>query len=308
MRALKQCGYLDFTEPFSGLLAQGMVCHETYRDRDGNWVFPENVVRDGDDARRADNGVPVTIGRSESMSKSRKNVVDPEHIIDRYGADTARLFILSDSPPERDVEWTEAGVEGAWRFVQRLWRLVTEPAIALAPAGSPAPSELAPGALTLRRATHRAIAAVSEDLDAFRFNRAVARIRELGNAVTAFEGAADRAGDGWALREAVESLVRLAAPMMPHLCEELWVLLGHERLLADEPWPVADAALIETENVTVAIQVNGKLRATLEMAVDADKGDAESAALAVPAVAAAVAGRPVRKVIVVPNRVVNVVV
>ena len=264
MRALKQCGYLDFTEPFSGLLAQGMVCHETYRDDDGNWVFPENVVRDGDGARRADTGVPVTIGRSESMSKSRKNVVDPEHIIDGYGADTARLFILSDSPPERDVEWTEAGVEGAWRFVQRLWRLATEPAIALTPAGSAPPAKFGGSALALRRASHQAIAAVSNDLEAFRFNRAVARIRELGNAVSSFESGGG-AGEAWALREALETLARLTAPMMPHLCEELWASLGHDNLLATEPWPVADEALIGTENVTVAIQVNGKLRATLEL-------------------------------------------
>jgi leucyl-tRNA synthetase len=307
MRALRQCGYVGFDEPFTGLLAQGMVCHETYKDADGKWLHPEAVTHDAEGVARArDTGAPVVVGRSEKMSKSRHNVVDPEEMIALYGADTARLFMLSDSPPKRDLQWTEAGIEGAWRYAQRLWRLVDEPAVSLPPPGAPAPNDMADAARDLRRTTHKTIAAVTDDIEKFGFNRAVARIRELSNAITAFDATAE--GGAWALREALETLVQLLGPMMPHLAEELWAELGHDRMLAEQPWPEADAALTVDESVTVAVQVNGKLRATLRLAVDTDRAEAESQALADPAVIAAVGGKPVRKVVVVPNRVVNVVV
>ncbi len=307
MRALGQCGYVGFDEPFTGLLAQGMVCHETYKDADGKWLYPEAVTHDAEGVARArDTGEPVIVGRSEKMSKSRHNVVDPEEMIARYGADTARLFMLSDSPPRRDLQWTEAGVEGAWRYTQRLWRLVDEPAVALPPPGDPAPDDIADAAVDLRRTTHKTIAAVTDDFEKFGFNRAVARVRELSNAIAAFDATAS--GGAWVLREALETLVQLLGPMMPHLAEELWEELGHDRMLARQPWPEADSALTTEESVTVAVQVNGKLRATLRLAVDTDRAEAESQALADPAVIAALGGKPVRKVVVVPNRVVNVVV
>ena len=300
-RALRDCGYLRFDEPFSGLLTQGMVCHQTYRAGDGRWLFPEQVrVVDGG-LVTVESGESVTVGRSEKMSKARKNVVDPETIIRDYGADTARLFMLSDSPPERDIEWTDAGIEGAWRYANRLWRMVAE-----APPPEATPSALSSAALETRRATHRAIASVTVDLERFRFNRAVARVRELTNTLAELD--AGGAGANVVLREGLEVVVRLLGPMVPHLAEELWSRLGHEEMLADTPWPEGDEDLIAEETVTVALQVNGRLRGTLELPKDTDRQETESAALAEASVIRAIGGKTVRKFIVVPNRIVNVVV
>jgi len=306
MRALRRCGYVEFDEPFAGLLAQGMVCHETYRAADGTWLYPEDVERSENGATRRSDGASVTLGRSEKMSKSRRNVIDPEDMIARYGADSARLFMLSDSPPERDLEWTESGIEGVWRYVQRLWRMITEPAVPLAAPGSAMPGELDAANLALRQATHRAIAAVSDDIERFRFNRGVARIRELSNAIGAYQPTGEAAGA--VLREALETLVLLVAPMMPHFAEEAWATLGRDGYACRQPWPEADAALTAEERLVVPVQVNGKKRATLELVPDADPAAVEAEALAQPKVAAAIAGKAVRKVIVVPNRIVNVVV
>jgi leucyl-tRNA synthetase len=250
-------------------------------------------------------GRPVTVGRREVMSKSKKNVVVPSAIIDAYGADTARLFMLSDSPPERDLEWSDAGIEGAWRYINRLWRMVTEPAIPPAPAGAPRPP-LAGSAERVHRLIHKTIAAVSRDLDILHFNKAVARVRELTNALDELD--ARDAGAPWVYREGLETAVRLAGPMMPHVGEELWQRLGHARLLADMPWPEADESLLEDESVSIAVQVNGKLRGTVQLPKDSDRRRAEEAALKLENVAKAVGDKPIRKVIVVPNRIVNVVV
>jgi leucyl-tRNA synthetase len=304
-RALKDCGYVGLKEPFAGLFTQGMVCHETYRDEAGNWLFPEDVTRDTQGNVLDAHSRPVTVGRNEKMSKSKKNVVGLETIVDAYGADTARLYLLSDSPPERDLEWTDAGIEGAWRYVNRLHRLVTEPPVALAPAGAALPRELSPAADKARRAIHRSIAAVTDHIEKFRFNSAVARIRELTNSL---EELSEGPGAGVIMREGVKTAVRLIGPMMPHLAEELWQLLGHDTLLADERWPQADPALVVEDTVTVAVQVNGKLRTTIELPRDAAQAEAESAALAQPHVQRAMEGKPARKIVVVPNRIVNVVV
>ncbi len=304
-RAMKACGDLDIDEPFAGLFTQGMVCHETYR-ADGAWVAPIDVVR-GDDGtlRHVASGAAITVGRSEKMSKSKKNVIDPEDIIAAYGADTARWFMLSDSPPERDLDWTEAGIAGAWRFVNRIWRLVTSADRAIADVESPMPNRFDSQTILLRRATHKAIVRVTEDLESFRFNRAVAAVHELVNAVGQFPGDGEAAA--WARREGLEAVVRLAGPMMPHLAEELWSRLGHAALLAETPWPQADPALLAADTVTVAVQVTGKTRGTIELPHDAPQEDAEALALALPTVTAALAGRPIRKIVFVPNRVINVV-
>jgi leucyl-tRNA synthetase len=304
-RALKDCGYIGIKEPFAGLFTQGMVCHETYQDQQGNWLFPEDVRSDESGKLVDRQNRPVKVGRIEKMSKSRKNVVGLETIVDAYGADTARLYLLSDSPPERDLEWTDAGIEGSWRYVNRLFRLVTEPPVPLARSGTKVPRELSPAVDKARRAIHRTIAAVTDDLEKFHFNRAVARIRELTNLV---EELTEGAGAGAVMREGIEAAVQLIGPMMPHLAEELWQMLGHTRLLADEPWPKADPALVVEEMVTVAVQVNGKLRATIELVRDTDQASAEAAALAQTAVARAMEGKAARKIIVVPNRIINVVV
>jgi len=309
-RAMRKVGLIGIDEPFEGLFTQGMVCHETYRDAQGNWLTPEEVARAADGKLvRASDGAPISVGRSEKMSKSRKNVVDPDAIIRDFGADTARWFMLSDSPPERDLEWTEAGVTGAWRFLQRLWRLVDGMVGRLPARDARAPVQFGEPALGLRRQVHKTVAGIGADIEAFHFNKAVARIYELTNAL---DEAAKKGGAGadidWALREAAEILVRLIGPMTPHLGEALWQRLGHSSLLAESAWPQHDPALIVDDTVTLAVQVNGKLRGTVALARDIDKDAAEQAALALPDVIKAMDGKPVRKVIVVPNRIVNVVV
>ncbi len=305
-RAMQKCGYLDVAEPFDGLFTQGMVCHVTFKDQDGRWLYPEDVEFREGAAVLADGGSPVLVGRSESMSKSKKNVVDPTAIIERYGADTARWFMLSDSPPDRDLEWTDAGAEGAWRFTQRLWRLVSGAIAELPAVGTSAPPDMPATAASVRRATHKAIAQVTDDIEKLRFNVAVAHIYELSNTLQAFKP--DGAADGWALREALEGLVRLVGPMMPHLAEEMWRQLGHTELLAEQVWPIADPDLLIEETSTIAVQVQGKLRATLELARDSDEEAVKAAALAETKVQRAIDGRDIRKVIVVPNRIVNIVV
>jgi leucyl-tRNA synthetase len=236
------------------------------------------------------------------MSKSKKNVVAPEAIIDIYGADTIRWFMLSDTPPERDIEWTEAGAEGCWRFVQRVYRLVTETGLTAAP-GAPIPDSPGGPAFELRRAAHRAAAAVTEDLDALRFNRAVARIYELANAL----GAAPADLSGFVKREALETLVKLVAPMMPHLAESCWEQLGHTTLLVEEPWPVADPDLVRADTITIAVQVDGKRRGEIAIARGADEDSVKASALANEGVLRALAGKAPRRVIVVPERIVNIV-
>ncbi len=305
-RALKECGYLSVEEPFAGLLTQGMVCHQTFKDAAGKWLLPSQVVFDGDAAKHAETGQPVTLGRSEKMSKSKKNVVDPEAIIGAYGADTARLFMLSDSPPDRDLEWTDAGVDGAWRYLNRLWRLVTENPAPLASGDAVRPETMGATAEEVLRAVHKTIDGVSADLEKFHFNKAVARIRELTNAV---EGLKDSSPDAnWVRRFALETLSLLIAPMTPHLAEALWLELGHgDTLVADTAWPEADPAYLIDDLVTIAVQVNGKLRGTIELPKDCAKEAAEDAALALDKVQSVLEGKPPRKVIVVPNRIVNVV-
>ena len=313
MRALSRIGLLHLDEPFAGLFTQGMVCHETYRNEAGDWVLPEEVEKgaDGNLVALAD-GRPIVVGRSEKMSKSRKNVIDPNPIIATYGADTARWFMLSDSPPDRDLEWTTAGVEGAAKFTQRLWRLITERLSILPAAGTPMPASIDARCDPLRRVTHKTIAGVTDDIEKFHFNKAVARLYEFVNEITEFVGTNGEpeaiSGGAWTLREAFEALTQVIGPMMPHLAEELWRRLGHDELLVETPWPEADRRLTVDESVTIAVQVNGKLRSTIELPRDAAQAVVESAALSEDAVRRALAGKSPRKVIIVPNRIVNVVV
>ena len=305
-RAMREVQMTSRDEPFDGLFTQGMVCHETYRADDGTWLLPEEIERIDGKAVRASDKTPVEVGRSEKMSKSKKNVVDPDEIIRDYGADTARWFMLSDSPPERDLEWTESGVTGAWRFQQRLHRIATEAIASLPPSGASKPANFSNAAMTMRRAAHKSIAGVSTDIEAFHFNKAVARLYELANAIASFEAKDDSAK--WAQREALEIFVRLIGPMTPHLAEELWQALGHRSLLADSPWPMAEDALLVDDTATVAVQLNGKLRGTVALPKDAPKDVAEQAALGLPEILRALDGKTPKRVIVVPNRIVNIVV
>jgi leucyl-tRNA synthetase len=303
-RAMQVCGYIDLKEPFAGLFTQGMVCHETYKDANGTWVEPGDVNKQGDKASRISNGAVVTVGRSEKMSKSKKNTVDPQAIIDTYGADAARLFMLSDSPPERDLEWTDAGIEGAWRYINRVWRLATT-ARDIKPQALPAFETLSANGQAAVRQCHKFIQAITEDLERFRYNSAVARIRELSNAL---EGV-DRTQPGGeaVFRFGVETLARLIGPLIPHIAEEVWSTLGHDTLVVHEPWPVADAKLTEDDVVTVGVQVNGKLRGTISVKKDAAKETYERAALELPGVKQALNQTPPKKVIVVPGKIVNIV-
>jgi leucyl-tRNA synthetase len=305
MRALKECGYLDLEEPFAGLFTQGMVCHQTYQNAEGEWIFPEEVTSDAAGRLADADGRPVVAGRLEKMSKSKKNVVGLDTIVETYGADTARLYLLSDSPPERDLEWTDTGIEGIWRYVNRLWRMVSEPAADLPPAGTSISANLSPALAAIRRVIHKTIAAVTDDIDKFRFNRAVARVRELSNALEDLDTTDTQSGA--VLREGLETVTRLLGPMMPHLAEEMWQHLGHEEMLVDVPWPQADAELTRDEQVTIAVQVNGKLRATLDFRRDAAANEVEEAALALPQVTRLLDGKAPRKVVIVPNRIVSVV-
>ncbi|CEJ16230.1 Leucine--tRNA ligase [bacterium YEK0313] len=313
-RAMKLTGHSGFEEPFRGLFTQGMVVHETYRGADGAYVTPAEVTISGEgSARRAvltGTNQPVEIGPIEKMSKSKKNVVDPDDIIDTYGADTARWFMLSDSPPERDVIWTEAGVEGASRFVQRVWRLVND--IAARTAADAKAATFGEVAAGIRRAAHTALAAVETDIERLAFNRCVAHIYTLANALTraleAVKGDEQPTADvAAALREAAQILVQLVAPMMPHLAEECWAVLGSGGLVAEKAWPVVDRAILVQDTVTLPVQVNGKKRADLTIARDASQKDIEAAVLGLDQVTKALEGRPVKKVIVVPQRIVNVV-
>ena len=306
-RALARAGHLSVNEPFAGLFTQGMIVHETYRDAAGKWLFPEEVEKREGGAVKIATGETVTVGPAEKMSKSKKNVVPPEAIVETYGVDAARWFMLSDTPPERDSEWTEAGIEGAWRFAQRVWRVITE--LAPTPSDTEAVSPNSPQADELRRATHRAIAIVTDDIEQFRFNRAVARLYEFVNTIQTFAAAHPAAGPGeaFALREALEILTRLVNPMMPHLAEEAWATLGHARMLVDEPWPEADPAWLTRAQVTLAVQVNGKRRGEISLSPGAEDDEARAAALALDGVQRALDGKPVKKVIVVTDRIVNIV-
>ncbi len=312
-RAMKKTGHLNIDEPFAGLFTQGMVVHETYRTKSGDWVEPANVKIEGmGDARTATllkTGEPIEIGPIEKMSKSKKNTVDPDDIIAAYGADTARWFMLSDSPPDRDVIWTEEGVQGSWRFVQRLWRLAGEIANVTGPQSRPA--TFGPEAEKVRKAAHRALANVSDDIARLRFNRCVAHIYEFANALSDAIGhveTAPAADLAWALREAGDILVRLFHPMMPHLAEECWAALGHKSLVATESWPEVEPALLVESTITLPVQVNGKKRAEVTVPREAGKDEIEAAVLALDAVEKELAGRRPKKVIIVPQRIVNVVV
>jgi leucyl-tRNA synthetase len=313
-RAMRAAGHVGTDEPFAGLFTQGMVTHESYKGADGRWLYPDEVERAGDgSARHRDTGEAVLVGRVEAMSKSKRNTVDPGAIIARFGADTARWFILSDNPPDRDMEWTEGGVAGAFKFTQRVYRLVegfAEPV-----RWDDMPASFGASARALRRVTHRTIAAVTEALEAFAFNVAVARLYEFATAIGDAERAqgslgGEQEGLAWARLEALRAMALLVAPMMPHLAEEMHERLfpRADRMVAELAWPEADPNLTVADSVTIAVQVMGKLRGTLDVAPDSPEAGVLAAAEADANVARALAGRRIVKRVYVPNRIVNFVV
>jgi leucyl-tRNA synthetase len=310
-RAMKVTGHVGLDEPFKGMFTQGMVTHETYKGEKGEWVPPTDIVieAEGDirTAKHIRNGAPVTIGSVEKMSKSKKNVVDPDQIVASYGADTARWFMLSDSPPERDVQWTESGVEGASRFQQRVWRLVNDTVdIAKQSSGTVAPEDA--DAKALRKIVHRAVAGVAQDIEGLGFNRAVARIYELTNALAKARDSKPGPALVQALVEGVERLVQLINPMMPHLAESCWEVLGKQGLVADALWPEVDPVLLVDDEVTLPIQINGKRRGEITVPKGMAAAEVEKLVLALDVVQKALEGKTPKKVVVVQDRIVNLVV
>lgn len=300
-RALASIGKLDFAEPFESLFTQGMVTHETYfetvRSEDTGadkivYYSPEEVDHREGGVFKSSGGAPIQIGRIEKMSKSKKNVVDPDPIIEQYGADAVRFFMLSDSPPERDLPWSEAGIEGSWRFVQRLWRLF----VSVTDQPNPAGEDKA-----LKRKLHQTIAGVAEDVEALSFNKAVAKIFELINMIEKATPSTDR-------HKAICALAQIVAPMVPHIAEEAWALFGESDLIANAPWPDVDESLLIEDEVTIAIQVRGKLRDTITVAKGIDKSTLEELALGSEKVQRTIDGADIKKVIVVPDRLVNIVI
>lgn len=314
-RAMKICGHVGLSEPFKGLFTQGMVVHETYRDLDGGWVSPAEIRIDEADGNRTatmlDTNAEVKIGAIEKMSKSKRNIVDPDEIIDSYGADTARWFVLSDSPPERDVIWSEAGVEGSHRFVQRIWRLVNGAVDLNAKRITPNRDELSKLALGILKDTHKVLAKTDVMLAELRFNSAIAQIHSLTNSQEQVMRKIANSGsssDHENLHQCVSVLIQMFAPMMPHLAEECWQKLGNDNMIATVPWPVADPLLIVETDITLPVQINGKKRGELTISADADNDEINAAILTLDFVQSALSGKAPKKVIVVPKRIVNVVV
>jgi leucyl-tRNA synthetase len=320
-RAMKATGHIGIDEPFAGMFTQGMVVHETYKKLDGTYATPAEVlVESGANGRRASlaaTGEEVSIGPIEKMSKSKRNTVDPDDIIATYGADTARWFMLSDSPPDRDVIWSDERVQGASRFVQRVWRLVNESAAMAKTAPKQRPATFGSDALTLRKAAHGALDKVSAGIEKLHFNVCLAHIREFSNILAdklgqsgtaAPDAAADSAPDlAWAVHEAAVILVQLVSPMMPHLAEECWGVLGQNGLVSEANWPQIERDLLVEDSMTLPVQVNGKKRGEVTVARNAQNPEIEAAVLALDAVKQALGGKASRKVIIVPQRIVNVV-
>jgi len=304
-RGLIDCGLLNLShsdlggEPFAGLFTQGMVTHAVYTDEDGEYVVPDQVIEDGNQLLRIDTKKIVTKGDVIKMSKSKKNTVDPEAIIKGYGADVARWFVLSDSPPERDVEWTDAGVNGAWNFQKKVWRLMPEAAPAHGPLTTV--SDAQGDVLDLRKLAHKALEKITAGIESFRFNTSVAQIYELTNALGKYKA------EDAVRAEALGILVRAIAPFMPHLAEECWARLGGDGLVYHAPWPEVDAAMLVDDTITLPLQVNGKRRSELNIAKDMPKDEIEKLALADEAVLRSIGDATVRKVIIVPGRIVNIV-
>lgn len=292
-RALKACGYLNVEEPFKGLYTQGMVTHASYKDENGKWVAPADIIK-GEDGTltHKETGGKIAQGPVFKMSKSKKNVIDPADIFETYGADAARMFILSDSPPDRDLEWSESGLDGAWRYLNRVYRLVHTHKDKAVDMNADTP---------LRRKVHQTIRGVEQDIEGFTFNKAVARIRELTNMM-------ENEGNDPAIAEGVRVLVQLLSPITPHLTEELWQVLGNARLLCESPWPQVDERFLVNETVTLGVQINGKVRATITVSPEADKASLEAAAMQDAAVQRYIDGKKVSKIIAIPGKIVNIVV
>ncbi|MFT6077548.1 MAG: leucyl-tRNA synthetase [Rickettsiales bacterium] len=308
-KALKKCGYLDFDEPFKNLLTQGMVCHQTFKDEKGNWVYPFDAMKDDNgDFVHIKTREKLVVGRSEKMSKSKKNVVEPANIIDAYGADTARLFMLSDSPAMRNLEWSDSGIDGSFKYINRLWKLINS--------HKPLASECKEGFVlddlnkeqkNLVRLNHKTIFAAKSEFEKMGFNVVIAKIREFSNALEKF--AIKDQTDQDIVNYSLKNLVLLIAPILPHLAEELWKELGNTTIIsAGVAFPDFDEKMLEDDQMKITVQVNGKLRAVLEMSKSSTKEELEKAALADDNVQKNIDGKDIKKIIVVPNKLVSIVI
>ncbi len=311
MRSMKITGHVKIDEPFDGLFTQGMVTHETYKNTKGEWLFPEEVKIENNTAIHIDTGEEVIIGPIESMSKSKKNIIDPNAIVSMYGADTARWFILSDTPPERDIQWTDNGVEAANKFIQKAWKIIYEGEKYVCKKEEEIPLNFTDGAMKIRKVTHKIISEITEALDNLRFNRAVAYIYELTNSLTTIMTDKPKNIDtsmAWALRESLEAYCKLLGPMAPHLAESCWNHLSHTDLLAEQPWPTYEKKLIINETSVIIVQINGKKRGEIEISIDAEQKEVEQKAFNVENVIRAINDNTIKKVIYVPGKILNVVV
>ncbi|MFP4446710.1 MAG: leucine--tRNA ligase, partial [Desulfosudaceae bacterium] len=309
-RVLHTLGMVDFKEPFTRLLTQGMVCKETVFCPEHGFLYPEEVQGAGEAAVCAICGQPVVFGRVEKMSKSKKNVIDPNALLDRYGADVTRLFCLFAAPPERGLEWSDQGVEGAHRFMNRIWRLADAwvPLIEGVTAFDGNPDSLPPAWQSLYRKMHATIKKVTIDIEErFHFNTAISAVMELVNEMGGLAATAD-GETARVMRGALETVALLLSPITPHFAEEIWYRLGCERSILESVWPEFRQEALVTEEILVVVQVNGKLRGKFTAPADADKEQLQDQALACEAVQKFIAGKPVKKVIVVPGKLVNIVV
>jgi leucyl-tRNA synthetase len=306
-RALKKLGHIDIDEPFDHLFTQGMVTHATFRSEDGNWQYPTDVTIDGDDVFVTDTGVKVKIGPSEKMSKSKKNTVDPENIIANYGADVARVFVLSDSPPERDFEWSQSGVEGASRFVSRIWNLFQNH-INIIKDSAPTldKAEICGDGLVILKAAHKAIVGVTNYIEQFKFNAAIANMYELLNVLRQFDSNTDKQIIA-ARHEALNIFTKLLQPFAPHIAEELWTQMGNEGFCVKSPWPLANAKYSQDDTITIPIQINGKKRDEITIAKDLSQQEIEEIAINTKSVQSHIAGKTIRKIIIVKDRIINIV-
>ncbi len=302
-RALKKCSYMDIKEPFSGLMTQGMVCHQTYKSKSGKWLLPDQVSKTKKGLIQKSTGEEVVQGRIEKMSKSKKNVVDPEIIIKNYGADTARVFMVSDSPPDRDMEWSTSGVEGAYKFLNKILKLAEETKI---PKNKVVLENFDLKKFPIIKKVHQTINDVTNGIERFSFNVCIAKLYELTAQISSLK--ITQKEDYYLKHYSLSILSQLLSPFAPHHSEEIWLKLGHKGLIANQPWPKAEKRFLKTETKTIGVQINGKLRGTITHNLNDDIKTIENLAISLKTVEVSLKGLIPKKIIVIPGRIVNIVI
>ena len=306
-RALNKTEQIKFKEPFSGLFTQGMVCHETYKSKSGEWIYPSDLYEKDKKYFLKVSDEEIVRGPIESMSKSKKNVVDPENIIDEYGADTARLFMLSDSPPERDINWSLSGINGAWKFTQKFWRTVSNSKNIFNINIRNKPDKFDRISINFRKKIHKYLKLITNSIENFQMNVAVAKIHEMNNELTSF--IPDNESQKWAKKEALNILLRVAEPMMPHLAEECWKQIGNSKSIIEVPWPLYEEALITEDEALIIIQINGKKKAEIHVANNMEEKHVYNAALNLENIQNIITSETIiKKKIFIPNKILNIVI